>query len=48
MEWVLRVPDGIDLHEDSWAHFQEGVHGHEEAHGQENMDSVHGRGQSDL
>ena len=36
---LLRAPEGIDVHEDSWAHFQEVVHEREEAHAKDNIDS---------
>lgn len=36
---LLRAPDGIDVHEDSWAHFQEVVHEREEAHAKDSVDS---------
>ena len=36
---LLRAPEGLEVHEDSWAHFQEVVHEREEAHAKENMDS---------
>lgn len=29
----LSTPDGMEVHEDSWAHYQEAVHEREEAHG---------------
>lgn len=28
----LRAPEGLEVHEDSWAHFQEAVHEREESH----------------
>lgn len=28
----LRAPEGLEVHEESWAHFQEAVHEREEAH----------------
>lgn len=36
---LLRAPEGLDVHEDSWAHFQEVVHEREVTHAKENMDS---------
>lgn len=29
----LSAPDGLEVHEDSWAHYQEALHEREEAHG---------------